>query len=70
MHASATQTTTAGLAFDALAGEYDKMFTTSLIGRAQREAVWDVLDRTFFPGEKILELNCGTGEDALHLARR
>jgi SAM-dependent methyltransferase len=64
-----TQTPAAGLAFDALAAEYDEKFTNSRIGRAQRDVVWDMLDRTFRSGEKILELNCGTGEDALHLAR-
>jgi ubiquinone/menaquinone biosynthesis C-methylase UbiE len=69
MPTSATHTPAAGLAFDALAGEYDEKFTTSLIGRAQRDVVWEVLDRTFSSGDKILELNCGTGEDALHLAR-
>ena len=69
MPTSVTHTPAAGLAFDALAGEYDEKFTTSLIGRAQRDVVWQILDRTFSPGERILELNCGTGEDALHLAR-
>ena len=42
-----TQTPAAGLAFDALADGYDEKFTNSLIGRAQRDVVWDVLDRTF-----------------------
>lgn len=69
MSSSATPTPAAGMAFDALAGEYDEKFTTSLIGRAQRKVVWEILDRTFSSGDKILELNCGTGEDALHLAR-
>ena len=65
----ASRTPAAGLAFDALASEYDEKFTTSHIGRAQRDAVWQVLERNFRPGEKLLEINCGTGEDALHLAR-
>jgi 2-polyprenyl-3-methyl-5-hydroxy-6-metoxy-1,4-benzoquinol methylase len=56
------------LAFDRLAKRYDDLFTRSLIGRAQRSAVWDVLDRTFRCGDHVLELNCGTGEDALFLA--
>ncbi len=59
----------AGLAFDSIAEQYDDIFTRSLIGRAQRDAVWDVLRRTFRTGERILELNCGTGEDALFLSR-
>ena len=45
------------------------MFTRSLIGRAQRDAVWTVLTQTFHAGDTIVELNCGTGEDALFLAR-
>jgi ubiquinone/menaquinone biosynthesis C-methylase UbiE len=61
-------TSAAGTAFDHLAQDYDQVFTNSLIGRAQRDAVWKVLIRTFRANEKILELNCGTGEDALFLA--
>ena len=60
----------AGLAFDRLAEHYDEVFTESHIGRTQRDAVWSVMHRTFLPGARILELNCGTGEDALSLARR
>jgi SAM-dependent methyltransferase len=41
-----------------------------LIGRAQRNVVWSALQRTFGPGDHVLELNCGTGEDALFLAKR
>ncbi len=59
----------AGLGFDTLAEQYDDIFTHSLIGRAQRQAVWDVMSETFRSGDHILELNCGTGEDALQLAR-
>jgi SAM-dependent methyltransferase len=56
-------------AFNQLAEGYDDLFTKSLIGRAQRNAVWNVLRQTFQRGDHILELNCGTGEDALFLAR-
>ncbi len=56
-------------AFDSLAARYDDLFTRSMIGRAQRSAVWKVLNETFKPGDHILEINCGTGEDALFLAR-
>ena len=59
----------AGLAFDSIAEQYDDVFTRSLIGRAQRDAVWEVLKQTFCPGQRVLELNCGTGEDALFLSR-
>lgn len=56
-------------AFDQIADSYDELFTRSVIGRAQRAAVWRVLTETFHPGDHVLELNCGTGEDALFLAR-
>src|SRR5215472_1068146 len=59
----------AGLAFGSLAEDYDDAFTDSLIGRAQRNAVWETAKRTFPCGSRILELNCGTGEDALFFAR-
>jgi ubiquinone/menaquinone biosynthesis C-methylase UbiE len=57
-------------AFDALAEHYDDAFTNTLIGRAQRAVVWSEIDRQFKPGQNILEINCGTGVDALHLAER
>jgi ubiquinone/menaquinone biosynthesis C-methylase UbiE len=52
-----------------MAREYDEVFTKSMIGRAQRDAVWTVLTQVFWRGDHILELNCGTGEDALFLSR-
>jgi ubiquinone/menaquinone biosynthesis C-methylase UbiE len=57
-------------AFDCLAESYDRVFTDSQIGRAQRHAVWRDLDATFLPGHHVLELNCGTGVDAIYLAGR
>jgi ubiquinone/menaquinone biosynthesis C-methylase UbiE len=65
---SANPGSAAGAAFDRIAQDYDRTFTDSLIGRAQRDAVWKVLTRTFRANEKVLELNCGTGEDAIFLA--
>jgi ubiquinone/menaquinone biosynthesis C-methylase UbiE len=56
--------------FDHVAETYDVVFTSSLIGRAQRDSVWEELDCCFHPGQRILELNCGTGVDAVHLAER
>jgi ubiquinone/menaquinone biosynthesis C-methylase UbiE len=60
----------AGMAFDALAERYDEIFTRTLVGRLQRQTVWEALDGAFHAGQTILELNCGTGEDALFLAGR
>src|SRR5579871_4086851 len=56
--------------FEALAHDYDASFTQTPIGRLLRQAVWRRLDARFSPGDRILELNCGTGEDAIYLAKR
>jgi len=56
--------------FDTLAPDYDARFTESTLGRILRRAVWQWLDAAFTPGDRVLELNCGTGEDAVHLAAR
>jgi 2-polyprenyl-3-methyl-5-hydroxy-6-metoxy-1,4-benzoquinol methylase len=69
MSAPATLSHAAGRAFDSLAEIYDDVFTHSIIGRSQREAVWQTVLDTFKPRDRILEINCGTGEDAIFLAR-
>lgn len=56
--------------FDALAADYDARFTTTPLGTHLRNAVHRRLDARFAPGDRILELACGTGEDAVHLGRR
>ncbi len=49
---------------------YDREFTFSRIGMVQRRMVWGYLDHMLqMPGMQVLELNCGTGTDAVHLAR-
>jgi ubiquinone/menaquinone biosynthesis C-methylase UbiE len=71
MMPSATyETYGARAAFDRMAESYDAVFTRSIIGRAQRNVVWEALKRAFQPGDNILEVNCGTGEDAQFLASR
>src|SRR5580658_11190277 len=56
--------------FDALADSYDREFTFSKIGQAQRSAVWKELGRTFRSGDRVLEIGCGTAIDACFLAER
>jgi SAM-dependent methyltransferase len=56
--------------WDAAAGNYDQIFPDKVTGKAQRDTVWRELERIFHPAQRVLELNCGTGIDALHLAKR
>ncbi|MDX2138024.1 MAG: methyltransferase domain-containing protein [Chloroflexota bacterium] len=57
-------------AFDTLAPTYDTDFTASPIARHLRDRVHARLDALTQTGQVALELGCGTGEDALHLAQR
>lgn len=55
--------------FDAIAADYDHAFTETTTGRLQRRVVHQSLLSSLPPNSKVLEINCGTGEDALWLAR-
>jgi SAM-dependent methyltransferase len=55
---------------DTTASAYDREFSYSRIVREQRRQIYRYLDpllRT--PAMEVLELNCGTGIDAVHIAR-
>ncbi|MGJ3238329.1 MAG: class I SAM-dependent methyltransferase [Anaerolineae bacterium] len=56
--------------FDALAEGYDADFTTQPIGRILRQRIHSRLTTHFRAGMRVLEIGCGTGEDALFLAER
>lgn len=56
--------------FDAVATEYDVAFTERQLGRWLRAMVWQRFATAFEPGQHVLELGCGTGEDATWLAGR
>jgi SAM-dependent methyltransferase len=56
-------------AFDALAADYDTDFTDTPIARYLRQRVHARLVEHFSQGTCVLELGCGTGEDALFLAQ-
>jgi SAM-dependent methyltransferase len=53
-----------------MADGYDGQFTRTTIGTVMRNAVWQRCALRFAVGSRVLEMNCGTGEDALWLARR
>lgn len=57
-------------AFDQLAAEYDADFTNTPLGAALRGMVWSRMDRAFTGARRVLDLGCGTGEDAVRLAAR
>jgi len=59
-------------AFNQIAKDYDADFVHSAIGSMQRKIVWDYLEKAIAKIENlhILELNCGTGEDAVWLASK
>lgn len=52
------------------AGRYEQVFTGTSVGKMWRDSVWRELDSRFESGARVLELNCGTGIDAIHLAHR
>jgi len=57
-------------AFDTYADNYDEHFTNSLIGQLQRKSVWQFLKPALYNVKCILEINCGTGHDAIYLANK
>lgn len=57
-------------AFDGAAAGYDAAFTATLLGRMLRARIWELLAEVSRPGERVLDLACGTGEDALWLAQQ
>jgi SAM-dependent methyltransferase len=54
--------------FDAAASRYDETFTARIPGRWFRDTVWTSVKKVFQKGDHVLDLGCGTGEDAVWLA--
>jgi ubiquinone/menaquinone biosynthesis C-methylase UbiE len=57
-------------AFDRVAESYDRVWTESPAGRAQRDLIWRACDPLFHAGDRILDVGCGTGVDAAHYSSR
>lgn len=57
-------------AFDQVAAGYDESFTSTKLGIMLRKRVWQHLDEQFRSDHRLLDLACGTGEDALYLAQK
>jgi ubiquinone/menaquinone biosynthesis C-methylase UbiE len=58
--------------FDKIATVYDELFTGTRIGKIQRNIISKYLDEALPSNQQlnILELNCGTGEDAVYFAKK
>ena len=57
-------------AFNLHAPAYDSRFAHSAAGQAMRESVWTAVEKIIGPEGSLLDLGCGTGEDAIHFAQR
>jgi ubiquinone/menaquinone biosynthesis C-methylase UbiE len=60
----------ARLYWDSASETYEDVFSGTTIGKTRREAVWHELRRLFGKGDRVLEINCGTGLDAVFLAQK
>jgi 2-polyprenyl-3-methyl-5-hydroxy-6-metoxy-1,4-benzoquinol methylase len=57
-------------AFDSVAADYDGPKGNNALIQRMRETVWQKLTDACLPSARLLDLGCGTGIDALELARR
>src|ERR1700735_3260922 len=56
-------------AFDSVAADYDGPRGNNPSIQDMRQEMWRWLDATFAPGSRLLDLGCGTGLDAVRMAR-
>src|SRR5579864_3438045 len=56
-------------AFDSVAADYDGPRGNNPLIQDMRTEMWRWLDRVFAPGSRLLDLGCGTGLDAVRLAK-
>ncbi|PYS02110.1 MAG: hypothetical protein DMG16_10175 [Acidobacteria bacterium] len=51
-------------------GQYAEAYDQPFCGSPIRREVWQIADRIFSRGMRLVDIGCGTGEDAIHFARR
>ena len=57
--------------FQAMAKEYDEIFSHSAIGALQRDSVWSYLDHWInMQHLHVLDIGCGTGEDTVRFLKK
>lgn len=56
-------------AFDSVAPTYDGPRGNNALIQRMRDITWRRMAREFAPGAHVLDLGCGTGHDAIHLAQ-
>ncbi len=57
-------------AFDSVAADYDGPRGNNTLIQDMRAEMWRHLDATFAPRSRLIDLGCGTGLDAVRLARQ
>jgi ubiquinone/menaquinone biosynthesis C-methylase UbiE len=58
----------AAAAFSRQSAVFDEIYSGNTIIQYKRKRVWDHINQFLKPGSRILELNAGTGEDAIYFA--
>jgi 2-polyprenyl-3-methyl-5-hydroxy-6-metoxy-1,4-benzoquinol methylase len=56
-------------AFDSVSADYDGARGNNALIQDMRSEMWRTLDATFAPGSRLIDLGCGTGLDAVRMAR-
>jgi len=56
-------------AFDSVAADYDGPRGNNALIQDMRSEMWRTLDATFAPESRLIDLGCGTGLDAVRMAR-
>ncbi len=69
-HADTIYEQQAATAFNKQSVLFDEIYSTNTIVQYKRKRVRDHVEKFIKPKSKILELNAGTGEDAVHFAQR